>query len=78
MVSIPILSEATGSNRLLMDFYTGILSRLQEAADDGAGSHDQGQSGGDEAAEHDHQHDHRDRTDFFPSEGKRSQQFLNF
>ena len=34
-VSIPILNEATGSNRLLMDFYTGILRRLQEAADDG-------------------------------------------
>ena len=34
-VSIPILNEATGSNRLLMDFYTGILRRLQEAAEEG-------------------------------------------
>ena len=34
-VSIPIASDAGGGNRLLLEFYSGILRRLQEAADDG-------------------------------------------
>ena len=34
-VSIPIPSDAGGGNRLLLEFYSGILRRLQEAADDG-------------------------------------------
>lgn len=34
-VAIPIPSAQGGSNRLLLEFYSGILRRLQEAADDG-------------------------------------------
>lgn len=34
-VSIPIASGQSSGNRLLLEFYTGILRRLQDAADDG-------------------------------------------
>ena len=34
-IAIPILAAQGGNNRLLLEFYSGILRRLQDAADDG-------------------------------------------